>query len=213
MPGFRKGKVPIDRVRTEFAAAHRAGVPREIPSRGDGPRDHGVGDQSRRAAHGHQPALHARPAADVRCRRSTRRRPSRCKDWKGIPLTRRGRVIDDAGDRRRDRAACARNRRCSWTSTGRRKRATCVLLDSQRLDANGRRLSAHPRQGRPHPTGRARAHAGPRKRAAGRRGGAGAHDHGHLPGRSPAGGTGRQDRALRGIDQENPGEETARTGR
>ncbi len=139
MPGFRKGKVPIDRVQTDFAsqieqeflesflpeatgrAIHEAGLNPAVPPT----------VTNLRFTPGQPLTFEAQvdavPVVEV-------------KDWKGIALTRRARVIDDAAvdavvaSLREDSAVFVDLDRPAQSGD-------VVLMDSQRLDANGRRLT------------------------------------------------------------------------
>lgn len=139
LPGFRKGKVPLERVRQDFAshieqdfleqflpfatsralseASLRPAVPPSI--------------QNLRFTPGQPMSFDA--VVDVVPEVAA-------KDWKGLPLVRRVRRIDDdavervVDDLRQDAAIFVDVARAAG-------RGDVVLLDSQRLDANGRRLS------------------------------------------------------------------------
>lgn len=139
LPGFRKGKVPLDRVRADFASyIEQEFLERTIP------------DATGRALEeaGLQPIV----PPSVSQVRFTPGQPFTFealvdvapqiepKDWKGLPLVRRARVIDDAAidavvqDLREDSAVFVDQARPAQAGD-------IVLLDSQRLDANGRRLT------------------------------------------------------------------------
>jgi trigger factor len=139
MPGFRKGKVPLDRVRTEFAshieqeflesflpeatgrAISEAGLAPVVPPTVTN--------------------LRFTPGTPLTFEATVDTAPQvEVKDWKGVPLTRRARIIDDAAID----AVVANLREDSAVFTDIDRPAQSgdvVLLDSQRLDANGRRLS------------------------------------------------------------------------
>lgn len=139
MPGFRKGKVPIERVRAEFAAnieqeyletflpratsraIDEAGLNPVVPPTIDNLK-FTPGQPVTFDAH-----IDVAPVVEV-------------KEWKGIPVVRRARTIDDAtvdsviANLREDSAV--------FTDVSRPGQdGDVVLLDSQRLDANGRRLA------------------------------------------------------------------------
>src|SRR5690348_11166619 len=139
MPGFRRGKVPLERVRQEFAAH----IEQEFLER-------------------FLPEATARALADaklepvvpptVRNVQFTPGQPLRfdavvdvapvveARDYRGLPLTRRTRPVDEAAvdavleGLREEAAVFADLDRPAG-------RGDVVLLDSQRLDANGRRLA------------------------------------------------------------------------
>jgi trigger factor len=139
MPGFRKGKVPLDRVRTEFASQiEQEFLERFLPeATGLAIQEAGLNPvvpptvSNLRFTPGQPLAFEAQvdsaPIVEV-------------KDWKGYALTRRARVIDDSAvdavvaNLREDSAV--------FVDLGRPAQSgDVVLLDSQRLDANGRRLT------------------------------------------------------------------------
>jgi trigger factor len=139
MPGFRKGKVPLDRVRTEFAAH----IEQEFL-------DHFIPEAAGKAISeaGLQPVvppsvtnLKYTPGQPLSFEAQVDVVPSvEVKDWKGIPLIRRARQVDDAAIE----AVVANLREDSAVFTDLDRPAAdgdVVLLDSQRLDANGRRLA------------------------------------------------------------------------
>jgi len=139
MPGFRKGKVPLDRVRTEFAShIEQEFLEGFLPeATGRAIREAGLAPVVPPTVQGLQftpgrpltfdAVVHTAPQVDV-------------KDWKGVPLVRRARVFDEAAvdkvitDLREDSAVFVDLARPA-------QKGDVVLLDSQRLDANGRRLS------------------------------------------------------------------------
>ena len=139
MPGFRKGKVPLDRVRQDYAAEiERDFLERFIPE---------IAHEAIRDA-----ALHAVVPPSVQNLRFTPGQPLSfeavvdvapqvpVKDWKGFPLTRRVRPVTEAAvdamlaQLREESAVFADVRRAAGPGD-------ILLLDTQRLDANGRRLS------------------------------------------------------------------------
>jgi trigger factor len=139
MPGFRKGKVPLDRVRQDYAAEiERDFLERFIPE---------IAHQAI-----HDASLHAVVPPSVQNLRFTPGQPLsfeavvdvapqvQVKDWKGFPLTRRVRAVTEAAvdamldQLRQESAVFADVRRPAGPGD-------IVLLDTQRLDANGRRLS------------------------------------------------------------------------
>lgn len=139
MPGFRKGKVPLDRVRQDYAAEiEREFLERFIP------------EVTHQALHESQ--LSAVVPPSVQNVRFTPGQPLsfdavvdvapqvEVKDWKGIPLTRRMRAVDDAAVDAM--VAQLREESAVFTDVSRAAgKGDVVLLDSQRLDANGRRLA------------------------------------------------------------------------
>jgi trigger factor len=139
MPGFRKGKVPLDRVRTDFAAH----IEQEFL-------EHALPEATGRAIAEAQLTPIVPPT--VSNVRFTPGQPLtfeaqvdvapqvEVQHWKGLPLVRRARVFDDAAveamveDLREQSAVFADLDRPA-------QKGDVVLLDSQRLDANGRRLA------------------------------------------------------------------------
>ena len=139
MPGFRKGKVPLDRVRSEFASyIEQEFLERVLPE-----------------ATGHamsEAKLTPIVPPSVSNVRFTPGQPLsfealvdvapqvEVKDWKGLPLVRRARAFDDVAvdamveDLREQSAVFVDLDRPA-------QKGDVVLLDSQRLDANGRRLA------------------------------------------------------------------------
>jgi len=139
MPGFRKGKVPLDRVRSEFASyIEQEFLERVLPE-----------------ATGHamsEAKLTPIVPPSVSNVRFTPGQPLsfealvdvapqvEVKDWKGLPLVRRARAFDDVAvdamieDLREQSAVFVDLDRAA-------QKGDVVLLDSQRLDANGRRLA------------------------------------------------------------------------
>jgi trigger factor len=139
IPGFRKGKVPLERVRQEYAAEiERDFLERFIPE---------AAQAAIRDAE-----LHAVVPASVQNLRFTPGKPLsfeavvdvapqvQVKDWKGFALTRRVRPVTEAAvdatlaQLREESAVFADVRRPAGPGD-------IVLLDTQRLDANGRRLT------------------------------------------------------------------------
>ena len=139
MPGFRKGKVPLDRVRTEFASH----IEQELL-------ESFIPEVASRAIHeaGLSPVvppsvtnLKFTPGQPMEFDALVDTAPQiEVKDWKGLPLVRRSRVIDDAtvsavvANLLDDSAVFVDLDRPAQDGD-------VVLLDSQRLDANGRRLA------------------------------------------------------------------------
>lgn len=138
MPGFRKGKVPIDRVRSEFAShIEREFLESFLPeAMGQALRETNLNPvvppsvTNLKFTPGQPLTFDALvdtpPTVDV-------------KEWKGLPIVRRARVFDDAAidavvaNLREDSAVFVDIARAAQDGD-------IVLLDSQRLDANGRRL-------------------------------------------------------------------------
>jgi trigger factor len=139
MPGFRKGKVPLDRVRTEFAAH----IEQELL-------ETFIPEAASRAIHdaGLSPVVPPsvtkfdfKPGQPLTFDALVDTAPEiEVKEWKGLALVRRSRVIDDAtvdaviANLRDDSAVFADLDRPAQDGD-------IVLLDSQRIDANGRRLA------------------------------------------------------------------------
>ena len=139
MPGFRKGKVPMDRVRTEFAShIEQEFLESFLPeATGRAIQEAGINPvvpptvTNLRFTPGQPLTFEAQvdtaPMVEV-------------KDWKGLVLARRARVIDDAAVD----AVVANLREDSAVFVDLNRPAQAgdvVMLDSQRLDANGRRLT------------------------------------------------------------------------
>ena len=139
MPGFRKGKVPMDRVRTDFAShIEQEFLERFIPQ---------VTGQAL-----HEANLNAVVPPYIENLKFSPGQPLRfdaivdvapqaeIKDYKGLPAVRRARIVDDAAidavvnDLLEDSAIFVDVARAA-------EPGDVVLLDSQRLDANGRRLA------------------------------------------------------------------------
>ncbi len=138
-PGFRKGKVPLDRVRQDYAAEiEREFLERYIPE---------VAHEALDAAE-----LKAVVPPSVQALRFTPGQPlsfeavvdvapaARVSDWKCYTLVRRVRPVQEAAvdamlERMREESAV-------FLDVSRAAaKGDIVLMDSQRLDANGRRLS------------------------------------------------------------------------
>lgn len=139
LPGFRKGKVPLDRVRQDYAAEiEREFLERFIPE----------------ATHDalHEAKLRAVVPPSVQNLRFTPGQPLtfdaivdvapqlEVKEWKGFSLVRRVRAVEEADidrviEQLREESAVFEDVDRAATS------GDIVLLDSQRLDANGRRLA------------------------------------------------------------------------
>jgi len=139
LPGFRKGKVPIDRVRSEFAAhIEQEFLENFIPeATGRALREAGLSPVVPPTVTN----LHFTPGQPLTFDAIVDVAPQvEVRDWKGLPLVRRARTIDDAAieavvrDLLEDSAVFADLRRPA-------QKGDVVLLDSQRLDANGRRLA------------------------------------------------------------------------
>lgn len=139
MPGFRKGKVPLDRVRQDFAGQiEQEFLERSIPR---------VTAQALSAAElspvipPYVQNVQFQPGQPLRFEAIVDLAPEiEVKDWKGLPAVRRVRAIDDAAvegvlsELREDAAIFMDVARAA-------EMGDVVLLDSQRLDANGRRLA------------------------------------------------------------------------
>src|SRR5215471_18631073 len=136
MPGFRKGKVPLDRVRQDYAAEiERDFLERFIPEAAQA----AIRDAS----------LHAVVPPSVQNLRFTPGQPLsfeavvdvapdvQLKEWKGFALTRRFRPVSEEAvnamvdQLREESAVFADVRRPAG-------KGDVLLLDTQRLDANGR---------------------------------------------------------------------------
>lgn len=139
MPGFRKGKVPLDRVRTDFASyIEQEFLERALPE---------ATNQAMTEA-GLAPIVpptvsnvHFTPGQPLTFEALVDVAPQvEVKDWKGLPLVRRTRAFDEAAveamveDLREQSAVFVDVDRAAG-------KGDVVLLDSQRLDANGRRLA------------------------------------------------------------------------
>ncbi len=139
MPGFRKGKVPLDRVRADFASyIEQEFLEKTLPAA-----------TSRALAEAKLEPIVPPTVTNVSF---TPGQPLtfdavvdvapqvEVKDWKGLPLVRRVHAIDEAAID----AMLADLREQSAVFVDRDRPAGAgdvVLLDSQRLDANGRRLA------------------------------------------------------------------------
>jgi trigger factor len=139
LPGFRKGKVPIERVRQDYAAE----IEREFLERTLPEVTHAALDESQ---------LRAIVPPAVQNVRFTPGQPLAfdavievmpeppVRDWKGLPLVRRTRPVNDAAveatlERLRDESAV-------FVDLDRAAGpGDVVLMDSQRIDANARRLA------------------------------------------------------------------------
>jgi trigger factor len=139
LPGFRKGKVPIERVRQDYAAEiEREFLERFIP------------EVTQRALQDAE--LRAVVPPSVKNLRFTPGQPlsfdavvdvaprAEVKDWKGFPLVRRVRPVEEADV---DRVVAQLREEAAVFEDVSRPAGPgdIVLLDSQRLDANGRRLA------------------------------------------------------------------------
>lgn len=138
MPGFRKGKVPLDRVRTDFAAYIEQELLDQVL-----PEATGKAIAEAQLTPIVPPSVsnvHFTPGQPLSFEAQVDVAPQvEAKDWKGLPLVRRARVVDDAtidamiADLREQSAVFADLDRPAQAGD-------VVLLDSQRLDANGRRM-------------------------------------------------------------------------
>ena len=139
MPGFRKGRVPLDMVRQHFAAS----VEQEFLERYL-PRVTGEAVDQARLSPVVPPLvrnLRFSPGEPLRFEALVDVRPEiEARDYRGIPVTRRLQPVDEAAVERvlasllDDTAVFVDVERPAG-------RGDVVLLDSTRLDANGRRLS------------------------------------------------------------------------
>ena len=139
LPGFRKGKVPLERVRQDYAAEiEREFLERFIPELTQG----AIGES----------ALNAVVPPTVQNLRFTPGQPLsfdavvdvvpevKVQDWKGFALTRRVRRVDEAA--LEARMHHLREESAVFSDVARPAGiGDVVLMDSQRLDANGRRLT------------------------------------------------------------------------
>jgi trigger factor len=138
LPGFRKGKVPLDMVRQQFADAVEQEFLDAIVHRATGEA------LTQANLDPVVPALvrnvHFTPGQPLKFEALVEVRPKvEAKDYKGIPATRRSRPVDDASVE----AMLARLREESavFVDLDRpAERGDFVVLDSVRVDANGRRL-------------------------------------------------------------------------
>jgi hypothetical protein len=190
IPGFRKGKVPLDTVRKEYAAE----IEKEFLDRFIPEAVHEVLQEASLVAivPPSVPNLRFTPGQPLSFELVVDTAPKvEVKDWKGYPLKRRIRKVEAAQvelhaaaaargvGRVRGRVASRGRRRCR---AHRRAAARC-----QRPAPQG-----HAPEGCAHPARRAGAAPGPAEGPARRRGGAGAHRDRELPGRLPADGHGGQ---------------------
>ena len=139
MPGFRKGRVPLDMVRQHFAAS----VEQEFLERYL-PRVTGEAVDQARLSPVVPPLvrnLRFSPGEPLRFEALVDVRPEiEAKDYRGIPVTRRLQPVDEAGVERV--LASLLDDTAVFVDVERpARRGDVVLLDSTRLDANGRRLS------------------------------------------------------------------------
>ena len=139
MPGFRKGKVPLDRVRQDFASQ----IEHEFLERAI-PRVTAEALEAASLSPVIPPYVHHvsfQPGQPLRFEAVVDLAPEiEVRDWQGLPAVRRVRAIADAeierviGELREDAAIFVDVDRAA-------EKGDVVLLDSQRLDANGRRLA------------------------------------------------------------------------
>ena len=139
MPGFRKGKVPLDRVLTDFAAQiEQEFLESFLPEvTGRAIREAGLNPVVPPTVTN----LRFTPGQPLTFEAQVDTAPEvEVKDWKGMQLVRRARAIDEAavaavvGNLLEDSAVFVDLDRPA-------QQGDVVLLDSQRLDANNRRLS------------------------------------------------------------------------
>ena len=139
IPGFRKGKVPLDRVRQDYAAE----IEREFLERFIPEVTHQALQESKLAAVVPPSVQNLRftPGQPLTFDAIVDVAPQvEVKDWKGYPLVRRVRVVEEAAidamvnQLLEESAVFADVERPAGPGD-------VLLLDSQRLDANGRRLS------------------------------------------------------------------------
>jgi len=138
LPGFRKGRVPLDMVRQQFADAVEQEFLDSVVHRVTGE----ALTQARLEPV--VPALvrnvHFSPGQPLRFEALVDVRPQvEARDYRGVPITRRSRPVDDAAVD----AMLARLREESAVFVDLERgaeRGDFVLLDSVRVDANGRRL-------------------------------------------------------------------------
>jgi len=139
MPGVRKGKVPLDRVRTDFASyIEQEFLEHVLPEA----TSHAMAEAS--LAPIVPPTVSSvrfTPGQPLTFEALVDVAPQvEVKDWQGLPLVRRTRAFDDAAvdamveDLREQSAVFVDVDRPAG-------KGDVVLLDSQRLDANGRRLA------------------------------------------------------------------------
>ncbi len=139
MPGFRKGKVPLERVRSEYASyIEQEFLERVLPEAtgralAEAKLDPIVPPSVTNVKFTPGQPLTFEAVVDVTPQ-------VEAKDWKGLALVRRVRTIDDAAVDAM--IAELREQSAVFVDLDRPARAgDIVLLDSQRLDANGRRLA------------------------------------------------------------------------
>ncbi len=139
IPGFRKGKVPLDRVRQDYAAE----IEREFLERFIPEVTHQALQDSKLAAVVPPSVQNLRftPGQPLTFDAIVDVAPQvEIKEWKGYPLVRRVRVVEEAAidamvkQLLEESAVFADVERAAGPGD-------VLLLDSQRLDANGRRLS------------------------------------------------------------------------
>lgn len=139
MPGFRKGKVPLDRVRTDFASY----IEQDFL-------EHVLPEATSRAIAEAQldpivpptvTNVHFTPGQPLTFEALVDVAPQvEVKDWKGLQLVRRTHPIDDGAVDAM--LADLREQAAVFVDLDRpAQKGDIVLLDSQRLDANGRRLA------------------------------------------------------------------------
>lgn len=138
MPGFRKGKVPLDRVRTDFASYIEQELLDQVL-----PEATGKAIAEAQLTPIVPPTVtnvHFTPGQPLSFEAQVDVAPQvEAKDWKGLPLVRRARVVDDATIDAM--VADLREQSAVFVDLDRPAQAgDVVLLDSQRLDANGRRM-------------------------------------------------------------------------
>jgi len=151
LPGFRTGKVPIDMVRQHFADRVEQQfledfVPQVTGEAVDQARLNPVVPPLVRG-------LRFTPGQPLKFEALVDVRPEiEARDYRGIPLARRQRAVDEAAV---DRVlAGLREESAVYADLDRpAQRGDVVLLDSNRLDANGRRLSGTRLKGRRIPLG------------------------------------------------------------
>ncbi len=139
MPGFRKGKVPMDRVRSDFAShIEQEFLERFIPqvtseALAEAKLDAVVPPYIENLKFSPGQPLRFDAIVDVAPQ-------AECKEYKGLPAVRRARTVDEAAidavvnDLLEDSAVFIDVAKAAESGD-------VVLLDSQRLDANGRRLA------------------------------------------------------------------------
>jgi trigger factor len=139
MPGFRKGKVPLERVRTDYASFIEQEFLEHVLPEATGR----ALDEAKLTPVVPPTVTNVRftPGQPLSFEAQVDVAPQlEVKDWKGLPLVRRPRVFDEAAvdamvEDLREQSAV-------FIDVDRPAQAgDVVLLDSQRLDANGRRLA------------------------------------------------------------------------